>query len=153
LTHPNIEKPNPPKALGFLRYSAAIFYDAMLVIALLFVATALLLPFTKGEAINAPVLYPLYLFTVSFIFYGWFWTHGGQTLGLRAWKLKITSTYYAGDITWKQAFVRFITACISWLCLGLGLFWLIWQKDHKTWHDISSHSQIIRLPDTPKTKT
>lgn len=136
--------PAPTARLGFFRYIAAIFYDSILVIALLFVATAILLPFNHGEAIDAPVLYPLYLFSVTFLFYGWFWTHGGQTLGLRSWKLQLT-TQQGGDISWRQAFIRYITACLSWACLGIGILWCLWQKDQKTWHDLSSHSQLIRL--------
>jgi uncharacterized RDD family membrane protein YckC len=78
-----------PAKPGFFRYLGAIFYDLILVIAVFFVATAILLPFNQGEAIHSSFLFPLYLLSVSFVFYGWFWTHGGQTLGLRAWKLRL----------------------------------------------------------------
>ena len=131
-----------PAKLGFFRYMAAIFYDLILVIALFFFATAVLLPFNQGEAIQSTFLFPLYLLCISFIFYGWFWTHGGQTLGLRAWKLRLVSDEQT-DISWKQAFIRYLTACCSWLVFGLGFFWRIWQKDSKTWHDLSSNSAII----------
>ena len=131
-----------PAKPGFFRYMAAIFYDLILVIALFFFATAVLLPFNQGEAIQSTFLFPLYLLCVSFIFYGWFWTHGGQTLGLRAWKLRLVSDEQT-DISWKQAFIRYLTACCSWLVFGLGFFWRIWQKDSKTWHDLSSNSAII----------
>ncbi len=140
-----------PVKVGFFRYLAAVFYDLMLVIAAFFVATAALLPFTAGEAIESSVMYPLYLLGVSFAFYGWFWTHGGQTLGLRAWKLRVVNENQT-DINWQQALIRFITACGSWLALGLGIFWCIWQKDKKTWQDLSSKSMIIRIESTDKTK-
>lgn len=131
-----------PEVPGFFRYLAAIFYDLILVIALFFVATAILLPFNQGEAIRSTLIFPLYLLGVSFLFYGWFWTHGGQTLGLRAWKLRIVN-HNQEDISWKQSFIRYITACCSWSILGLGIFWRLWQKDSKTWHDLSSKSNII----------
>ena len=129
---------------GFFRYMAAIFYDAFLVIALFFLATALLLPLNDGEAIQSSLLYPLYLLCVGFIFYGWFWTHGGQTLGLRAWKLRLI-TDEQQDISWKQALIRYLTACCSWLVFGLGFFWRIGQKDGKTWHDLSSKSTLVGI--------
>ena len=133
-----------PAKPGFFRYFAAIFYDLILVIALFFFATAILLPFNQGEAIQSTFLFPLYLLCISFIFYGWFWTHGGQTLGLRAWKLRLISDEQT-DISWKQAFIRYLTACCSSLVFGLGFFWRIWQKDCKTWHDLSSKSYIIHI--------
>ena len=134
---------------GFFRYIAVIIYDLFLVIALFFFATAILLPFNQGEAIQSSFIFPLYLLCVSFIFYGWFWTHGGQTLGLRAWKLRLLSDEQT-EITWKQALIRYLTACFSWLTLGLGIFWRLWQKDKKTWQDLSSKSAIVFIEDLQK---
>jgi len=132
-----------PAMPGFFRYFAAIFYDLLLLIAIFFLATAILLPFNSGEAIKSPFVFPLYLYSIGFLFYGWFWTHGGQTLGLQAWKLRLVSNN-ASNITWKQAFIRYISASCSWLIFGLGFFWCLWQKDSKTLHDLSSNSYIIR---------
>lgn len=144
---PQTQKPGSiasPARPGFFRYIAVIVYDLILVIALFFFATAILLPFNQGEAIQSTILFPFYLLIVSFVFYGWFWTHGGQTLGLRAWKLRLVSDQQI-EISWKQAFIRYVTACCSWSLLGLGIFWRLWQKDHKTWHDLSSKSCIILI--------
>ena len=67
---------------------AAIVYDLFLLTAVLFVATAIALPLNAGAAFTSgQYLYPVYLLAVSFLFFGWFWTHGGQTLGMRAWKI------------------------------------------------------------------
>ncbi|MBT3812290.1 MAG: RDD family protein, partial [Gammaproteobacteria bacterium] len=49
------------------------------------------------------------------------------------------------DISWKQAFIRYLTACASWLAFGLGIVWRLWQKDSKTWQDLSSRSDIVLL--------
>lgn len=138
---PSLSSPERP---GFFRYIAAIFYDAMLIIALFFLATALLLPFNNGEAIQAPILFPAYLFSISFIFLAWFWTHGGQTLGMQAWNLYLISDSNT-KITWYQALTRFLTAIISWLALGLGIFWCLWQKEGKTWQDLNSKSRIFLI--------
>ncbi|MEI6068427.1 MAG: RDD family protein, partial [Methylococcaceae bacterium] len=91
-----VKKPLKPgrdllSAPGFFRRLAAQLYDIFLLVAVLFVATALLLPFTTGAAVSDQqlIIYRIYLVIISFFFYGWFWTHGGQTLGLRAWKIKV----------------------------------------------------------------
>ena len=68
----------------------AIFYDSFLLIAVLFLAMALLLLISGGYQFQAGnPLMTAYLFVVTFVFFGGFWTHGGQTLGMRAWKLHI----------------------------------------------------------------
>lgn len=129
-----------PAMPGFFRYFAAIFYDLLLLIAIFFLATAILLPFNAVEAIKSPLVFPLYLYSIGFLFYGWFWTHGGQTLGLQAWKLRLVSNSSA-SISWQQAFIRYLSAS---LLLGFGFLWRIWQKDRKTLQDLSSQSYIIR---------
>jgi uncharacterized RDD family membrane protein YckC len=127
---------------GFLRRLAAITYDVILLIAVFFVATALLLPLNSGEAITGSLLFPLYLLIVSFIFYGWFWTHGGQTLGLKAWKLKVL-TFDQQPINWTQALIRFTTAIIAWSLFGLGFLWIIFDKNKHGWHDRLSKTAVF----------
>ena len=99
---------------GLFRRLGAIFYDALLLFAILCIATALVLPLNGGAAIQAGnPLYFSYVYLICFCFYGWFWTHGGQTLGMRAWQLRL-QPYDGGNITWWQAGVRFVLASL-WL--------------------------------------
>jgi len=129
---------------GFFRRLAAQIYDFLLLIALLFIATALLLPFTSGEAITSQqaFIYRIYLTLISFFFYGWFWTHGGQTLGLRAWKIKVL-TLDQKPISWTQALLRFVTAIVSWLFCGLGFLWILIDKNKLSWHDHLSKTTVF----------
>ncbi|MDD5319186.1 MAG: RDD family protein [Methylococcales bacterium] len=129
---------------GFLRRLAAQIYDFFLLIALLFFATALLLPFTAGEAVTTQqtLIYRVYLTIISFFFYGWFWTHGGQTLGLRAWKIKVL-TLEQKPISWTQALLRFATAIVSLVFCGLGFLWIFIDKNKRSWHDHLSKTAIF----------
>jgi uncharacterized RDD family membrane protein YckC len=127
----------------FFRRFAAMVYDSFLLVALLFLATALLLPFNGGHAFGSQqIFYPLYLLVVSFGFYGWFWTHGGQTLGLKAWKIKVL-TFEQQPVNWQQALVRFFSAITSWLLLGLGFWWILKDKQHLAWHDYLSKTRLF----------
>jgi uncharacterized RDD family membrane protein YckC len=122
---------------------AAIVYDLVLLMAVLFAATALVLPLNAGEAFTArQIVYPLYLLIVSFLFYGWFWTHGGQTLGLRAWSLKIL-TFDRETLNWKQALLRFFAAILSWIFCGLGFLWMLVDKNQRSWHDHLSKTALF----------
>jgi len=114
-----------PQPNLFKRLLAA-FYDGLLILATLFLATALTLPFTKGEVSSGNNIYmSLYLLFVVYIFYGWFWTHGGQTLGMRVWKQKLIPTE-GTTISWQQSFIRFITGLPAWLLLIIGI--VLWVK-------------------------
>jgi len=133
-----------PLAPGFWRRSVAQVYDLLLLIAVLFLATALLLPFTAGMAVSDHqlIIYRLYLVIISFLFYGWFWTHGGQTLGLRAWKLTVL-TKDKKTLNWTQALVRFATAGVAWGFFGLGFLWILIDKNRLGWHDHLSKTAVF----------
>ena len=138
----------PFKYTGLFRRLLAIIYDLFLLIALLFIATAVMMVFNQGHAIErGQPLYPFYiayLLTISFIFYGWFWTHGGQTLGMRTWKMRLQQDN-GNAVTWPLALIRFITAIFSWLAAGTGFFWSLFSPQKRTWHDIASKSVLIDL--------
>ena len=138
---------NPPEypPAGLLRRLAALFYDALLLLAVLMAATALVLPLTGGEAIRNNPFYTTYLFLVSFFFFAWSWIHGGQTLGMRAWRLRVQRPD-GRPITWGQALLRFLTAIASLLLAGAGWWWMLIDRRKRTWHDIYSESVVVKLP-------
>lgn len=96
-------------------------YDGLLLIALLLIAAAITVPLTQAGIIspNSPLL-SLYLLTVCFLFYAGFWVHGGQTLGMHVWHIRIEQMD-GSTITWKQALIRFVSGLPAWGMLVLGL--------------------------------
>ena len=127
---------------GFIELIGAIFYDLLLVVAVLFFATMLALPLNGGKAFDNSLGYSAYLVTCCFLYYGWFWTHGGQTLGLKTWKIRLISENNQ-SISWKQAFIRFFVAILSGFCLGLGFIWMFFDKHQRSWHDIASKTSLF----------
>lgn len=134
------------KPASLFKRLAVIGYDGLLLIAILFIATALTLIINNGEAItNEHPYFPflvIYWFIISFIFYGWFWTHGGQTLGMKTWNLQLISTDNK-KITWKQAFARFCCAILSTIFFGLGFLWSLFNEKKSTLHDIFSNTILV----------
>ncbi len=134
---------NTLKPPGVFKRFAIIIYDALLLLAVLFLATLVLLPFQTGNIFEPNSWqFSLYLLLVSFVFYSWFWTRSGQTLGLLSWKLRVVSQD-GENISWKQAATRFSVAIFSWGICGLGFFWILFNKDRLTWHDMASNSHLV----------
>ncbi|AFJ01326.1 putative membrane protein/domain protein [Methylophaga frappieri] len=122
---------------------AILFYDTLLLISALLVAAGIAVALNGGDAISAQnPFFLLYLLGVIFVFYGWFWTHGGQTLGMRAWQVYLVSQGTTG-ISWPQAAIRFTVAILSWLPMGLGFWWQWLSPDKLSWHDMASGSELI----------
>jgi uncharacterized RDD family membrane protein YckC len=130
---------------GLFRRLMAMLYDLLLLFSLLLFATASALLVTRGTLDYHHPLFRTYLFLVCFMFYAWFWTHGGQTLGMRAWRLRV-QRLDGQPITLWQALLRFLSAIPSWAVFGLGYLWLLIDKKHMALHDRISESVIVRLP-------
>ena len=79
---------------------------------------------------------------VSFFFYGWFWTHGGQTLGMKVWHLYLVKSD-GKFIGWRQAAIRYMAAIASWCTLGLGFIWILISPSRSAWHDSLSSTMIV----------
>lgn len=133
---------------GLLRRLAAMFYDTLLLAAVLFVAAALALLINGGETITqSHPLYPVYtgyMVIIGFLFFAWFWVHGGQTLGMRAWRFKVLRDDGLA-LTWADALKRFLFALLSLLPCGLGFIWSLFDADKRAWHDRLSHTRLVNL--------
>lgn len=133
----------------FLRL-AAMSYDWLLLASLLFMLTLTLIVLRGGAAIAPGTWwYSASLVSASFLFYGWFWTHGGQTLGLRAWRLRVVRAD-GRSMSWPDAARRFLAAATLLTPPGLGLAWLLIDRRRACWHDLLSNTRIVRVPKASK---
>ena len=130
---------------GLFHRLVAMFYDALLLLSVLLVATALALLLTKGTLHYHNPFFRTFLFLICFSFYAWFWLHGGQTLGMRAWRLRVQRPD-GRPITIWQALLRFLVAIPSLALGGIGFFWMLIDRDRMTWYDRFSESVMVRLP-------
>lgn len=131
-------------AASLLRCFTAMFYDSLLLFSVLFFAAALAYPLTHGQVSLA---FRIYLLIVCFLYFAWPWLHGGQTLGMKAWRIQLQSIN-GKPITWYQALLRFLMAIISIIIFGIGFFWMVIDKQKRTWHDWISGTRIVLLPKT-----
>jgi len=73
------------------------------------------------------------------------WARGGQTLGMRPWRLKVVDTQ-GGAPTVQALWLRFGVATVSLALAGLGFWWAWIDRERLTWHDRLSGTRMIRLP-------
>ena len=157
------------KKIGFLKRILVACYDGLLLVAVLFFTLALVMGLfmavapdslfvdpsllenqkiaqltNAGRSIGSAV-FIVHCLTVSFLFYGWFWTHGGQTLGMRAWNLYLIKPD-GKFIDWKIAAIRYFAAILSWAMAGLGFTWILLNNRKLAWHDMLSNTQIVYSP-------
>ena len=120
-----------------------MLYDSLLVIAVLVLATAIVLAVRKGEIIESGTWwFNVYLVFVAYCYMAWCWMHGGQTLGMKTWKFQVVQ-FDGTPITIQQTIIRFIGGILSWACFGLGYLWVLWDKDRLAWHDYLSKTKLV----------
>jgi uncharacterized RDD family membrane protein YckC len=132
---------------SLLRRIGAMLYDALLVLALLFLATIPFVAMRGGEPV-APddnLAYRLTLTLVVFFFFTGFWNRSGRTLGMQSWGLRV-ETADGRTPSFGRATLRFAAAILSWLPLGLGFLWQLWDRDGLAWHDRLSATRLRHYP-------
>lgn len=130
-------------APGLLRRLGAIFYDGLLLTALVFVATATItLPFGNPSG-TWLLIFQLFVFEIiPLLFFAGFWVWGGQTLGMRAWRLKVVRLD-GNPVAWGDALKRHFAAILSLLIVGLGFIWIVFDRDKMAWHDRLSQTRLV----------
>lgn len=76
------------------------------------------------------------------------WRHGGRTLGMRPWRLRVAAAE-GGRASIRALLVRYATASVSLLLAGMGFWWAWIDRDRLTWHDRLSNTRMLRDPKSP----
>lgn len=162
---------------GMFRRMAALLYDSLIVVAILMVATLPFLPFLHGRVLvpkevgTLAYVYRIWELGVVAVFFGFFWTRRGQTLGMQAWRLRLED-HEGRLLGWRLSLFRQVYALLPWLpafvllsyadtgqqkvlqlagesLLAVGvLAWVMMWFDPKrrAWHDRMSNTRIVLLP-------
>jgi uncharacterized RDD family membrane protein YckC len=129
---------------GLFRRGLIILYDAIVIIALLMLATLIAMLFGMANSTAAlDFTYTTYLLLVWFLYLGWCWNRGGMTLGMRVWHVCIRNES-GNRPNWGQCALRFLVSLLSLAVVGLGFIWSVFEKEQRTWHDLASHTRLLR---------
>ena len=132
------------------RRLAAFCYDLLLLTALVLSFTLLVLAVRLGAAVPAGTWwFRLCLLGVVAAFFCGFWAHGGQTLGMRAWRIRVVRDDGAA-LTWPRAGARFVLGVVAAAPAGLGLWWSFFDESKRGWHDRWTGTRVVRAVPTSK---
>ncbi|TDR41758.1 putative RDD family membrane protein YckC [Tahibacter aquaticus] len=124
---------------------AAMLYDLFPVLALLLATGAGAMALTLGQLDYHSWWYRLLLLFVLVAYYVVSWRFGGQTIGMRAWRLQVVDNTQRPP-GWSACLLRFFVALLSLAVGGLGFFWCLFERDRRGWHDLASGTRMLRMP-------
>jgi uncharacterized RDD family membrane protein YckC len=141
--------PSATPAALWLRAAAAL-YDLFPLIGLWMLTAALAMFAAHGDvdAAHPPAAWRAMLqaalLVVTAAYFVASWTRGGQTIGMRAWHLRVLGLD-GHALPWPRALLRFALALVSLLAFGLGFAWCLLDRRNRGWHDIVARSELVRI--------
>lgn len=142
------------------RRLASALYESILLFGVAFIAAYLFLALTQSKhPIPSPMrhVFQFYMFAVIGSYFVWCWRHGGQTLPMKTWKMRVVNV--AGETpTLRQAWWRYT---LIWVCMipALGLYafghhwglvltalpmlWALVDREKQFLHDRLAHTRIV----------
>ena len=132
------------------RRFAAMIYDLLLLLgicvgyALIYVLVAHFIFNIDTENTPRSEFFGVGLAAALVGFYCFFWLREGQTLGMKAWRLKVVGPNNS-KLHLGLCLFRIVLALCSTAALGLGYWWSLIDKNKQTLHDKFSHTTTILL--------
>jgi len=156
--------PLPPAPVW--RRLTAAFYDSILLAAICFIVTAIVVAARHSGVPAGSGWFRLLLAGTAWLYFAWCWVHGGETVGMRAWKLRVVAAApAAAGVSWSQATLRFATAFVPALPLTItitgigatvpallalasystGFALSLLRRDRACWHDLASRTRLVHV--------
>lgn len=139
------------KRPGFLRRLAAMVYDLVLLFGVLMLAVlVVIVPYgaVVGEFPHQELWHrfalQLYLMAVIGLYFVFFWVRGGQTLGMRSWRLRLLNDD-GSPLHPRAAVLRLVWAVLTIVPLGVGFFWMLFDRDGLTLYDRFSRTRPVMV--------
>lgn len=105
-----------------------MLYEAMLMFGVLFISGWIFSTLLQQRhALYLRDALQDWLFLVIGIYFVWFWTHGGQTLAMKTWRIRLV-TVDGHHIGVKRAVGRYLLAWL-WVLPGLAAAWAMGAKN------------------------
>ena len=134
----------PAVAAGLGRRLSSLCYEALLLAAILFISGwGFLLIGRSFEPVLGRPLFQFYLLAITAAYFIYCWTHGGQTLPMKTWRIRLVARD-GSAITPRMGIYRFLFALIGLGLCGLGLAWALFDRDRQFLHDRLAGTRLVK---------
>lgn len=134
----------PATSPGLARRALSLVYETLLLVAVLFAgALPFLLLAQEADAALARLLLQLYLLALCGVYFIWQWLHGGQTLPMKTWRIRLV-TRDGAPLTLRRAVCRYLLALAGLALLGTGFLWAFIDRDRQFLHDRLAGTKLVK---------
>lgn len=134
---------NPADSPSWLRRVLCLLYESLLLLALLMFVALIYLTLV-GDSTTSPKRYffQLYLWLVSAGYFTWSWVHGGQTLAMQTWHIRLVSRG-SQPLSARRALLRYVVAT---LLFGVSFIWAWFDREGLSLHDRLAGTRLVLVP-------
>jgi uncharacterized RDD family membrane protein YckC len=130
---------------AFFPRLAAAAYDALVVTGLVMLTSLVVIAARNGAAVPAgSVTYQAFILLQVALYFIVSWLRGGQTVGMRAWRIRVEPAG-GGPLTTGMAIGRFFAALLSLAPFGAGFLWMLADGERRAWHDRLAGTRVVQL--------
>lgn len=129
---------------SLLRRLGSLLYDALALIALWLLASALYTA-VFGRADSAPSRWLLQAVCLSVVagYFLWCWRRGGQTLAMKTWRIRLVASEPGSGVPLVALILRFVLAGPSILLGGVGVWWALADREGQFLHDRLARTRLV----------
>ena len=133
-----------PELAPLARRLISLIYEALLLAALLW-CSALLYRVIESAmgATHVRSFFQIYLVALTCAYFVWQWTHGGQTLPMKTWRVRVTSAR-GEPVSTRVALTRYAVALCGTLAFGANFLWALVDRERQFLHDRIAGTRIVR---------
>lgn len=126
--------PGLPRRLASMGYEAVLLFGVAFFAAWLFFFASGGRDATAGWPRNALQMFIAMVFAGYFL---WCWLRGGQTLAMKAWKIRLV------EVTPARALLRFVLALLLVPTL-VAIVWSLFDRDRQFLHDRLAGTRLVK---------
>ena len=115
------------------------------------ILTGLLTVLAIALAVTVPILAILpiiAIIVVPLLYFPYYWSHDGQTPGMKMMDIRVVRDRDGGPVTSGQAILRLIGYWISAFVFYLGFLWILIDKRKRGWHDLIAGTVVVKAANT-----
>jgi len=134
----------PLNTPSLLRRLGGLLYDGLTLVALWLLASAVFTSlYGAADTASARLLLQAFSLTMIATYFLWCWTHGGQTLAMKSWRMRVVHAD-GTPLTGLGASLRFLLALAGISAGGIGLCWALLDRDGQFLHDRLAKTRLIQ---------
>ena len=160
---PRLQTPSLWRRLACFIYEGVLLFGVVMIAGYLFSSLT-----QQRHALQGRHALQAFIFVVVGIYFGWFWSHGGQTVAMKAWHLRLLDRN-GQPVSQARALTRYLLSWM-WFMPALAVVWLagirspmmtfavlglgvvayaglaLLHPSRQFWHDVVCGTQLVGAP-------